>query len=85
MPIADQTAKQLRATNPQADDYHAAVEYLFGLGWQFKTDLSRKDKPVYSWGWWVHPENTRGKNRPCGDPGDFHFKAWDAVKAYVAQ
>jgi len=85
MPISEMTARELRTINPTADHLHATVAHLFSIGWKFQPDNSNLTRPPYSWGWWYHPENTRGKNRPCGDPGDFHFKAWDALKAYVAQ
>jgi hypothetical protein len=81
--INEATARQLRSMYPTQEDYRAAVDYLYSEGWQFKWDTTRTDKPAYSWGWWTK-EGHPSKSLPRGDGGNFHLKAWDTLKAYVA-
>lgn len=84
MKLSEATAKQLRSTNPTQENYRDAVDYLYSIGWKFRPDATRTDKPAYSWGWWTkegHPQ----KAIPRGDGGNFHLKAWDTLKAYVVQ
>lgn len=84
MQISELTARQARVINPTKDNLIDTVDHLFSIGWKFQPDNSRTDKPPYSWGWWINPDHP-AKCRPCGDPGDFHLKAWDTLRAYVAQ
>ncbi len=83
MRIQEATARQLRAAAPSQDDYMDAVDYLYSVGWKFRPDATRTDKPAYSWGWWVK-EGHPTKSLPRGNGGDFHLKAWDTLKTYVA-
>lgn len=86
MNITTMTAREARAiANPRQDLLNAAVEHIVSLGWQWRvSDVCPPHvKNPYSWGWWFNPNDER-KPRPAGDPGNFHLKAWDTFKIYVA-
>lgn len=80
--IENLTAREMRSINPTHDMLHEAFEYLINLGWKPITD-PRDDKPVYTFGWWVHPDHPT-KCRPVGGSKNFHFGAWDTIATYVA-
>ena len=76
------TAREARAIIPTKQMYFDTVDYIVSLDWYFRPDC-RAENP-YNTGWWMHPDHPT-KNRPVGDPGNFHMKAWDTFKTYVAQ
>lgn len=82
--LSEATAKELRSMYPTQENYREAVDYLYEIGWKFRPDSTRTDKIPYSWGWWIK-EGHPTKSIPRGDGGNFHLKAWDTIKVYIAK
>jgi len=60
----------------------AAERLLYQAGWKFDPE-PRKDKPVYSWGWWYKPNGERmTPRRKEGDSQDVKVGAWQAYRNY---
>lgn len=85
--LNEMTARELNAIRtPTKNNLVDAVELLIANGWQWKVSQACPAHITnpYTYGWWVNP-NHETKNRPVGDPGNMHFKAWDTLRLYVAE
>lgn len=84
--LKDLPARELRVMNPTEARLIEAVDLLIELGWKFKPSsvTPAHIQNPYTYGWWTHPEHPV-KCRLVGDPGNFHFKAWDTLVAYIAK
>ncbi len=83
MKISEMAAKEMRDTNPSKDQLIEAFACLIELGWKPIPD-AHPGQPAYTSGWWIHSGHPT-KCRPVGDSKNFHFGAWDTIKAYIAK
>lgn len=83
MTISEMTAKEMRDTNPTKAQLIEAFDYLIALDWKPIPD-AHPGQPAYTFGWWIQPDHPT-KCRRVGDSKNFHFGAWDTIKAYVAK
>lgn len=86
MQISEMPAREARMIeSPTLNLLVEVVDHIIGLGWKWQVSsvCPPNVENSYTWGWWYNPDEER-KPLPTGDAGNFHLKAWDTFKAYVA-